>query len=206
MSNDFPVKVDTLHIGEAPRKSIYYPRIRGIRNHFFEKRMNDSIVKVVQTLIDTQVGNMPSTVAEMLGTYEIKNNQREVLSLLLSNYTYHDRAAHGMTYLKSLTFDLQKQKLSTLADLFKPSSPYIERISTLIKEQIEKREISLLNEFSQIKPDQDFYIADKTLVIYFQLYDITPYVFGFPMFPLSIYELNDIIDENGPLGRLSTNS
>ncbi|WP_019156699.1 DUF3298 and DUF4163 domain-containing protein [Robertmurraya massiliosenegalensis] len=205
MSHDFPVKVDTLHIGEAPQKIVFYPRIRGIRNRIFEKRLNDLIVKAVQTLIDTQVGNMPTTITEMLGTYEIKNNQREVLSLLLSNYTFHHQAAHGMTYLKSLTFDLQKEKLCTLADLFKPGSPYVDRISTLIKEQIEKRGISLLNEFTQIKPDQDFYIADKTLVIYFQLYDITPYAFGFPMFPVSVYDLIDIIEENGPLGRLATN-
>lgn len=121
------------------------------------------------------------------------------------NFRLNWDVKNRMTYLRSLTFDLQKEKLCTLADLFKPGSPYVDRISTLIKEQIEKRGISLLNEFTQIKPDQDFYIADKTLVIYFQLYDITPYAFGFPMFPLSVYDLIDIIEENGPLGRLATN-
>ena len=49
-------------------------------------------------------------------------------------------------------------------------------------------------------------MADKALVIYFQLYDITPYVFGFPMFPISVYEIQDIIDENGPLGRMAVNN
>ena len=52
---------------------------------------------------------------------------------------------------------------------------------------------------------QHFYIADKTLVIYFQLYEITPYVVGLPMFPISVFDLADIIDESGPLGRLATN-
>jgi len=41
----------------------------------------------------------------MLGLYEIKNNQRNVLSLSLSNDAYFDHAAHGMTYRSSLTFD-----------------------------------------------------------------------------------------------------
>ena len=62
----------------------------------------------------------------MIGEFEIKNNQRQVLSLSLSNYTYHYHAAHGMTYIKSLTFDLQKEKQCKLKDLFKPGSNYIE--------------------------------------------------------------------------------
>ena len=60
----------------------------------------------VKKQISQQVGDMPTTVEEMLGLYEIKNNQRQVLSLSISNYTYHQQAAHGMTVIQSLTFDL----------------------------------------------------------------------------------------------------
>ncbi|WP_342669952.1 hypothetical protein [Pseudobacillus wudalianchiensis] len=42
--------------------------------------------------------------------------------------------------------------------------------------------------------------------MYFQLYEITPYVFGFPMFLISVYNLQDIIDENGLLGRMAANN
>jgi hypothetical protein len=118
---------------------------------------------------------------------------------------YHYHAAHGMTVIKSLTFDLQKGKLVALKDLFKPGSGYVKRISELIKVQIKERNIPLLVDFTAIKPDQDFYIADKALVVYFQLYEITPYAYGFPMFPISVYDLQDIIDENGPLGRMAVN-
>ena len=44
------------------------------------------------------------------------------------------------------------------------------------------------------------------LVIYFQLYEITPYVEGLPMFPISVFELADIIRENSPLSRLAINN
>ena len=168
--------------------------------------MNVAISEQVKELISIQIGNMPTTVEEMLGLYEIKNNQRQVLSLSLSNYTYHYMAAHGMTYIKSLTFDMKQEKICTLSDLFIPGSNYVEVISGLVKEQIEQREIPLLSEFTGIKPNQDFYIADKSLVIYFQLYEITPYVVGFPMFPISVFELEDIIDPNGPLGRMAINN
>lgn len=174
--------------------------------HEWEYTVNHAIVEEVNRLIAQQVDNMPTTIEEMLGFYEVKNNQRQVLSLSLSNYTYHQHAAHGMTYLQSLTFDMEKQKICKLEDLFKAGSDYVQVLSTLIQKQIKQRDIPLLNGFTTIQPNQDFYIADKTLVIYFQLYEISPYVVGFPMFPISVFDLTEIIDETGPLSRMAVNN
>ncbi|WP_337445661.1 RsiV family protein [Ornithinibacillus scapharcae] len=71
---------------------------------------------------------------------------------------------------------------------------------------MKQRDIQLIEDFTEISPNQDFYIADKSLVIYFQLYEITPYVYGFPMFPISVYQIQDIIREDGPLGRMAENN
>lgn len=206
MSISLPVKINTVNIGNGPDIQVFYPQISKMSNLLLQRMINQKLVQQTQELIDKQVGNMPSTVKEMLGYYEIKNNQRDVLSISQSNYTYHDRAAHGMTFIYSQTFDLEKGKLCKLKDLFKPGSDYVKRLSELVKEQIVARDIFLLNEFTGIKPDQDFYIADKTIVIYFQLYELTPYVYGFPMFPISVYDLQEIIPETGPLARLAVNN
>lgn len=206
MAISLPVRLKTVEVSNGPNQKIYYPRVVGMTNRRMEQFINQWIIYQTQQLINQQVGESPSTVVEMLGSYEIKNNQRDVLSLTFSNYTYHHQAAHGMTYINSLTFDLKTGKKLHLSDLFKPGSDYIGNISPIIQSQIEQRDLPLLNEFTAIQPDQDFYIADKTLVIYFQLYDITPYVFGFPMFPISVYYLQEIIDENGPLGRMAENN
>ncbi|MFF5996148.1 DUF3298 domain-containing protein [Lysinibacillus sp. KU-BSD001] len=206
MFESLPVQIGTSIIHGGPNKTVVFPQVIGIQNRQWEHTVNHAITQQTQQLINEQVGNMPTTVEEMIGTYEIKNNQRQVLSLSLSNYTYHYHAAHGMTYIKSLTFDMKNQKICTLKDLFKPGSDYVKRLSDNIQAQIKRRNIQLLGEFTSIKPDQDFYIADKALVIYFQLYEITAYVYGFPMFPISVYDIQDIIDENGPLGRMAINN
>jgi hypothetical protein len=205
MACTLPVGIHTLKIGSQPERIICYPRVYQVHNRKFERYMNRSIVNEVQSLIDLQAGDSPSTVESMVGWYEIKNNQRELLSLSVANNTYHHQAAHPMTYMKSLTFDLKGEKRCSLKDFFKPGSDYINRISDLIKLQLKQRDITLISNFDYIKPDQDFYVADKTLVIYFQLYDITPYAFGFPLFPISVYDLQDIVDESGSLGRMATN-
>jgi hypothetical protein len=205
MPISFPVSIRTQAFRFGPQKRVYYPQVERMRNQQLQQLINQSIIHQTQGLISLQVGNMPSTVVEMLGYYEIKNNQRQVLSLTQSNYTYHDKAAHGMTYIRSLTFDLKRGRRCDLKDLFKPDSDYVNRLSTLVSQQIKERNIDLLSEFTTISPNQEFYIADKTLVLYFQLYDLTPYVFGFPIFPISVYDIQDIINEDGPLGRMATN-
>lgn len=206
MPYTFPVHINTHRISDGQNKNVFYPQVAYMQNQELERLINQSIIEQTQQLINEQTGNMPTTVQEMIGLYEIKNNQRDVLSLSLSNYTYHYQAAHGMTFIKSLTFDLEKGKKCDLQDLFKPGSNYVERISRLIDQQIKERDVPILDAFTEIRPDQDFYVADKTLVIYFQLYELTPYVFGFPMFPIPIYKLQDIIDEDGPLGRLAVSN
>ena len=206
MSISFPVGIKTALASIGPKQRVYYPQAFGLSNWNFEATINKEIVDLAQKMIVEQTGVNGTSVEEMLGTYEIKNNQRNVLSLSLLNYTYHFHAAHGMTYIKSLSFDLQKEVICQLKDLFKPGSDYVGELSKLINTQIKQRNIPLIEDFTSIKPDQDFYIADKTIVIYFQLYEFTPYVYGFPMFPISIYDILDIIDENGPLGRLAENN
>lgn len=206
MQNSFPVNFQTLMISDGPDKTVYYPQVIGTHDQAWERTVNHHIAALTQKLIDMHVEDMPETLVQMMGTYDIKNNQRDVLSLTITNGAYHYHAAHGMTYIKSLSFDMQHRKAYKLNELFKPGSHYSTRLTELINAQIKERGIETLNALPTIGADQDFYIADKTVVIYFQLYEITPYVFGFPMFPISVYDLLDMIDEEGPLGKLAENN
>jgi hypothetical protein len=197
----FPVQILTIpHI--YPRVEIYYPNVTGMRDVAVQEKMNQAIVRQVRQLIAEQSKVQVQGDTEMTGYYEIKTNERGVLSLTQTNYAFTPPMAHGMTFLKSLTFDVSTGNAYTLSEQFKPNSDYQQKISDLIRVQIKERNIQLLDEFKGIRPDQDYYIADKSLVVYFQLYEITPYYYGFPMFPISVYELQDIVAENSPLGKM----
>lgn len=197
-----PVSIQTMVITD-PKTKIYYPLVTGLSNHAVQEKINRTIVNEVRRLIHQQRDPQQAAQTEMTGSYEIKTNERNVLSLSLSNYAYVYHSAHGLTIIKSLTFDVQTGKAYTLNELFKPGSDYVKVLSDIIKAQLATLDIPLLNGFNEIRPDQDFYIADKALVIYFQLYEITPYYVGFPMFPISVFQLQHIINENGPLGKMA---
>lgn len=188
-----------------PNLEIFYPQITFGTNQSALQSMNKQTSDLVQKLIQEQGYYQDPFRAQVNGFFEIKNNQRGVLSLTIGNYTYHYHAAHGNTIIKSLTFDIDTGKNYQLHELFKPNSNYLKRLDEIIKKQIKERDIPIINGFVGVKPDQDYYIADKALVIYYQLYVMTPYVFGFPMFPISVYEIQDIIKEDSPLGVMLIN-
>ncbi|MDM5314753.1 RsiV family protein [Fictibacillus sp. b24] len=196
-----PVLVRTLTYAPGNIK-IYYPQIEGRINPRIQQQVNQQIIQINQQLQQMQ---NPEARPGMYGEFAVKTNEKNILSIGFLNYAYTPMAAHGMTYIKSQTWDLSTGRTYQLKDLFKPGSNYVEVLNRIIKAQIKSQQIVTLEPFKSISPNQDYYIADKALVIYFQLYDLTAYAYGFPMFPISVFDLQNIIDENGPLGKMAVN-
>lgn len=196
-----PVLVRTLTYAPGNIK-IHYPQIEGQINPRIQQQVNQQIIQINQQLQQLQ---NPEARPSMYGEFAVKTNEKNILSIGFLNYAYTPMAAHGMTYIKSLTWNLSTGRTYQLKDLFKPGSNYVEVLNRIINAQIKALQIVTLEPFKTIQPNQDFYIADKALVIYFQLYELTAYAYGFPMFPVSVFDLQDIIDENGPLGKMAVN-
>ncbi|TYR80799.1 DUF3298 and DUF4163 domain-containing protein [Priestia megaterium] len=183
-----------------PRLDVYFPVVHGLANQTVQYKINTKLWKRTNELIQQQgYGENPDT--EETGYFELKTNQRDVLSLTLINYAFSG-GAHGLTVVVPLTFNLKTGKTYQLKDLFKKDSDYVSVLSKIVGEQIKRRDIMVLGEYTGIKPDQDYYIADKSLVLFYQLYDLAPYAYGIPYFPISIYDIQDIIDDQGPLGKM----
>lgn len=202
MAFQFPAVIHASRV-TFPKAELWVPVISGLHNAAARNAMNEMIRSKVRELIAEQ-GSLDDPRAEMQGYFEIKTNEKNVLSLSLFNYAYTG-GAHGLTLQQSLTFDTGTGKSYSLSELFKPRSNYVGRLSDIIRRQIKEREIATLEPFNAISPDQSFYIADRALVIYFALYELTPYAFGFPYFPISVYEISDIINPNGPLAPMTVN-
>lgn len=198
-----PANVRTLTY-TAPGTVIHYPQVTGLANRQAEEQINRAIILQIQEMQRTQQQVQTGTNPSTTGTYEIKTNERGILSLVLSNYTYSIPMAHGYTVAKGLTFNTATGVSYALSDLFKPGSNYQAVLTAEINAQIKRRSLPVLEGATvTVQPNQDFYLADKTLVVFYPLYAITPYYVGFPMFPISVYDLQSIAAEEGPLTLLA---
>jgi len=124
--------------------------------------------------------------------YAVKYNQNGLLSVVLRNYQYTG-GAHGLTVHTSRTFDLATGKEYRLKDLFTEGTDYVSLISEEVKKSMEKQGMTdlLLNPFDAIAPDEDFYLADNGLAVYFQAYEYFPYAAGIPEFEVDYSALRD---------------
>lgn len=173
-----------------------YPYLYNIDSY---QVMNCTIYKSMLQLINSLV--MPDIKTYISGSYEIKTNEKGVFSLSLIGLGDF-KGAHPMTIINSLSFDTETGKNYKLSELFKPNSNYIKVLSEKVLIQLKAQNLPLFDEYPGIKPDQDYYIADKSLVIYFQLYEVAPYYVGFPYAIIPIYEIQDMIVENGLLSKM----
>lgn len=186
-----------------PKADLSIPHVSGGTSASAEAIINIELLKVAQELVNSQ-GSLDDPRSEMIGYFELKTNEKDIFSLSLYNYAYTG-GAHGMTLQHSLTYKASTGKSYTLAELFKPGSDYVSRINKFVAAGIKARNIDTLEPFTSIAPDQPFYVADRSLVIYFGLYELAAYVYGFLYFPISVYELQDIVNEDGPLGPMLAN-
>ncbi len=196
---DYPINIINMKL-EMPKLNINYPQVFELENIGIQDKINQHILETIYNMI-TEQGYYENAQTEITGTWQLKNNNNGILSLTLLNYSYSG-GAHGITIVKGLTFNIKTGMSYKLKDLFKPDSNYIKVLTDIIKEQIAERNIFLVEDLNKIKINQDFYISDKCLVIFFQLYELTAYAYGIPYFPISVYKLKDIILDDGPLGKM----
>lgn len=128
---------------------------------------------------------------EIYSRYKVVEDNKLFVSLYNDYYEFLG-GAHGMTTKTSYTVDKEKEGLVTLKELFSKGYNYTGIINKEIKEQINKNPENYFDsgaEFKGISENQNFYIEDDNLVIYYQLYELAPYVFGFPEFkiPLNLF-------------------
>ncbi|WP_299093081.1 DUF3298 and DUF4163 domain-containing protein [uncultured Metabacillus sp.] len=194
-----PVPIQTMMI-LAPTGIIYYPQVQWPKNPVIQNKLNKALLRKVNHLFNKSY--QQTYITELAGDYEVKNNLRGIISISLNNVATGPKLAHPFDNLSSFTADIRTGKIFALSDLFKPNSDYLQRLSSLVKEQISNRNINTFHPFETIRPNQDFYLADKTLVIYFQRFKIAPRPTGYPIFPISIYNILDIIDKKGPLAKM----
>jgi len=192
-TNFFRNQADPVNIviGEVSQENVHltYPQVDGLADG------------AVQNKINTQIDNEVHTFKEPLSDkshsvdirYLLEFNKNNILSLTLAESHYRKLAAHPMHYMKAMTMNTKTGQVYQLVDLFKVNSDYQSRLTAIINQQIVDKNLHLLKPFEGVKMDQEFYLTADGLVIYYQLYYYTPYVYGILKFNIPYEQVADIM-------------
>lgn len=171
------------------------PKIKGLKNLEMQNQINEKIKKEssdfaaqVQKEAEDYGKSLAGVKFIVKQEFNTTYNGRELLSIHISRY-YFAGGAHGVTTLKTINIDKNTGKEIMLKDLFKENFDFKAVINKEVSSQIEKNKGEYFPEdFKGINDNTEFFLSDEGVVIYYQLYEIAPYVKGIPKFEIK-YDL-----------------
>jgi hypothetical protein len=126
---------------------------------------------------------------EIVSYFTVSYNRDCALSLFTDHYEYTG-GAHGVTVQSSDTWDLSSGARLPLQTLF-PGNREIEHaikriVTTQVAMQIQKGEYMYFEDYAERIQETyrsaQYYLTADALAVYFQQYDIAPYITGLPTF------------------------
>ena len=191
--------------------TLQYPQVDGLADKTVQDRLNAVFSQLAGDAkneglknVDEMEKAMASGYAgspnkyETYFDYRLKYNQNELLSVVFLDYQYTG-GAHGLTVQSSHTFNLKTGEEYKLKDLVKSDADYVSFISNTVKNEIDARvKEGILPDyaiapFEAIREDQDFYLSNNAVVVYFQQYEYFPYAAGIQEFPVEFSALQDLL-------------
>jgi len=163
------------------------PQILGLANTKSQEEVNTRIVDKTNSWIkeakDTSEQLQP-TIPYVLNSrfYSLVNSQ--YISLYIDYYQFSG-GAHGITLRDHYNVRIKDGKEIKLKDLYEEGFDYKDYINSIIYKEIEKNPGMYFTGklgFNGISEDQGFYFKDDYVVVFFQVYEIAPYVAGIPEF------------------------
>ena len=188
--------------------NVLVPQINSLSNKEQESVVNNKIIKwtenwinEVKEIADEYFKDKPSPLMpyQLYARYKVTNNS-DIISFYIDYYQFSG-GAHGITTRMSYNIDRVTGQELQLKDIFKDSFQYKDVINKEINRQISKdpdRYFTGKDGFNGITDNQNFYIKNNTLVIYFGLYEIAPYASGISEFIIS----NNLFEGNLKYGKI----
>ena len=179
-----------------------------MENENQQEVINNKIVKwtenwinEVKEIADEYFKDTPAPLIsyQLYARYKVTNNS-DIISFYIDYYQFSG-GAHGITNRISYNIEKLSGKELQIKDIFKENFNYKDVINNEISRQISKdpdRYFTGKDGFNGINDNQNFYIKNGTLVVYFGLYEIAPYASGISEFIIS----NKLLEGNFNYGKI----
>ncbi|MFL0267292.1 RsiV family protein [Candidatus Clostridium radicumherbarum] len=189
---------------ESPGLNLTYPKVSELKHKSAEAGINRYIKKEVHRILKEN-GYGSDENKKFTGGYLVKLNKRGTLCIIMEIFIHIKGEARGTTIRRPINVSLKDSRVYHIDDLFSrriKKYKFIGIINEFIKQHIKMKNINLTKEFEGIKSDQDYYLTEDSLVIFFEMGEYTAVEFGFPEVTIEFSSILDIVNNKGPIGRL----
>lgn len=180
-----------------------YPFIKELENKIAKDAINDSIVSLEGLLFtEHAIVKEKKDFTDVVSDYKVPLNEKGLISMLLEIYIYENHAAHGMTYFGSITANLDTGEIYEFSDLFNPKVYYTRILSDIAIKKVKSMGVPLIAPYKGITENQQFYLTPDSLVLYYKIYEFTPYYLGNFEIKIPYNEILNILGPMSPIKKL----
>lgn len=141
-------------------------------------------------------GEKPATLNTTLDTYYDYSTNRNILSIYLHTY-YYSGGAHPTNWVNSFSINTSTGEIYSFKDLFLENVNVTSVFEDKILAKIEENPESYFEGYKKTIKDKNgnfnFYFNGDELVIYFDLYELVPYVYGITYFKFKANDIKDLL-------------
>lgn len=186
---------------QLSQRNVSYPEVVNLPDRGVENQINRKIKTTALSAIPDSYFKGQNFI-QATSSYDTSVNQNDILSLTFENYTYWEGAPHGITIMRAITVNLETGQRYQFWQLFDPRTNWKAQINAIIRAQIAERQIPMLRPFEGVTDKEEYFLTNKSLVIFYQIYDYTPYVYGILEFEIPYNQIENIINPEGPIGKI----
>lgn len=197
LSIEISEKVDLCkNIIKEGGKTIVYPQLKGIENKNVESKINSFLKNKFIVEHNCEIDETLDI------NYKLQYAKNDIVNIIEQGYSYYKGAAHGNSTRNSIIINMKTGQIYTLESLFKKDADYISCISNKINNEMKKSDMALIKKFVHIDKDEQFYLTNDGIMVFFPPYKYTPYAEGFVEFKITYEELKDIIGKKSSLNQI----
>ncbi len=185
-------KISSEISGSQLNYRIVYPHISGLKDTMMQQRLNVAFMEKAKAAECEAKYEAKSAAVNGNVDFEVRRNQNGVMSLVMKkniNAGFGNRAEQT-----GVTIDTVTGSRYLIADLFVNNADYVATLSAQVKEQIRRGlNYKKLREFEQISENSDYYLTDKSLVVYFKQGEYFTAECGIKEFVIPLKSLDGIL-------------
>ncbi len=185
-----PVIVDTV-MTKTESGIRYTPKVSIRGDETVAGLINDDIAALMEQMF-TKAGYTEGEPYTL--TYEIKSNQRMLLSLLFRLAVKRD--TDSAVVVKTATYHCMAGKRLSFDEFFNQKRNWQGRVRDAAEAVAADLNLDIIGQIPVVNGSNEFYIADKTLVLVYQQYEIATFASGIPILPIPMYTIEDVMDSD----------
>lgn len=183
--------------------NIDYPFVEGLQDEDVQSSINGSIVERINSMFNTAV-LLPQQIDfnEIVSSYTLSLQRNGLISILFYLYTNTTDGNENTVY-SSLIIDSNTGDEYDFEDLFNPNSNFRERLSQISLETARRENVPFTEEYVGVTDNQQFYLTENELVLYYQPGEFTPSSYGIFEISIPYSEIRDLFSQANPIANLS---